>query len=305
MNLWSLITKLIISLGLTTTNIHYLPLINIGEDNKVIIEQQVLKNYNSYPNKKSNDSLGVKIGSTSALVRDVKTKAILWQKNAQEVRSLASITKLMTALVFLDTNPDWSVLITMSKVDEINGGTAHVLRGETVKVIDLFNIALIASDNNALNALVRSTGLDSEEYLDLMNKKAEELNLENTKFRDFTGLNNDNKSTALEISILALEAFSKEEIREVTKKKTYSFFNYNGKYYKVFSTNKLLNSYLNIKAGKTGFTNAAGYCLVSEIENEEGQRILAVILNAQSNDHRFQDLKILAGWTLENYFWSN
>ena len=138
-----------------------------------------------------------------------------------------------------------------------------------------------------------------------MNKKAEELNLENTKFRDFTGLNNDNKSTALEISILALEAFSKEEIREVTKKKTYSFSNYNGKYYKVFSTNKLLNSYLNIKAGKTGFTNAAGYCLVSEIENEEGQRILAVILNAQSNDHRFQDLKILAGWTLENYFWSN
>ena len=56
---------------------------------------------------------------------------------------------------------------------------------------------------------------------------------------------------------------------------------------------------------KTGSTEAAGYCLVSEIENEYGHKILIVILNAESDDHRFQDLKILAGWTLENYFWSN
>ena len=193
----------------------------------------------------------------------------------------------------------------MISADEVNGGTAHVLRGETVTINNLFNIALIASDNNAMNALVRSTGLNSEEYLNLMNKKAEELNLKNTIFKDFTGLNDDNKSTAFEISELALAAFSKEEIREATKKKIYSFTNYNGKYYKVYSTNKLLTSYLNVVAGKTGFTNAAGYCLVSEIENDQGHSILTVILNAQSNDHRFQDLKILSGWALENYFWSN
>ncbi len=306
MNLWSLVTKLIISLGLVTTNVHYIPSINLVEDNsQVIIEQQVLENFKNYPNKKDNKSLGVKIGSTSAIVMDVNTKAILWQKNAHEVRSLASITKLMTALVFLDTNPQWSNLVTMNRSDERNGGTAHILRGKKVRVKDLFNVSLIASDNNAINALVRSTGIASEDYLDLMNNKAKELNLENTNFVDFTGLNDKNKSTAFDILKLSQEAFTKEEIVEVTKKKIYSFYDDTGKYYKILSTNKLLNSYLNVIAGKTGFTNAAGYCLVSEIENEYGHKILIVILNAESDDHRFQDLKILAGWILENYFWSD
>lgn len=303
MNLWSIVTKIILSLGLATANVHYIPTINIVDDN-VVIEQNIVNNSNTYLNKIDNKSLGVKIGSTSAIVMDMNTDTILWQKNADKVRSLASITKLMTALVFLDTNPNWYNLVTMNIKDEVNGGAARILRGETAKVIDLFNIALIASDNNTMNALVRSTGIEKEEYLDLMNNKAKELNLSNTKFVDFTGLSDNNKSTAFDISRLAKEAFGKEEISNVTKKSIYSFNTIDGKYHKIFSTNRLLNSYLDIEAGKTGFTNAAGYCLVSEISNN-GNNILTVVLNAESNDHRFQDLKILSGWVLQNYFWSN
>ncbi len=306
MNLWSFVTKLVLSLGLVTTNISYIPIINMLDDNsEVIIEKQVLNNYNIFPNKKDNKSLGVKINSTSAAVMDLNTNVILWKKNIKEIRSLASITKLMTALVFLDTNFNWDTLITMKINDEVNGGTTHILRGETVMVKDLFNVALISSDNNAINALVRSTGIDKEEYVYLMNKKAKELNLEDTNFTDFTGLSDNNKSTAFDILKLSKEAFSKEEIRNTTKKKIYNFRNYNGKFYEVFSTNKLLDSYLNVIAGKTGFTNAAGYCLVSEIEGNNGNNILTVVLNAESNSHRFQDLKILSGWVLENYFWSS
>lgn len=308
MNLWALITSMILSLGLTATPVYRLPVVEIvteGDQTKAILGQQVQTEKNTLlPHKIDNQSLGVKISAPSAAIMDRNTGTILWQKNANQVRSLASITKLMTALVFLDHNPGWEESVTMIQEDETNGNSANVLRGEVVKVRDLFYLSLVASDNNATNALVRSTGVARDEFIDLMNQKAKELGLVNTSFRDATGLSDANQSTALEILSLAKTAFAYGDIREVTSRQTYSFRTVGGRLDKVYSTNKLLYSYLDVAAGKTGHITAAGYCLVSEIIGDQNQAIIGVVLGSATNADRFYDLKILSAWTLNNFVWS-
>ncbi len=303
MNLWFLISSIVTSLGLTLSPISHVPLISFN-DNQVTLQDRVINNVEILPQKINNNSWGVDIQAKSAGVIDKKTGLILWQKNAEEQRSLASITKLMTALVFLENNPGWNTSITMIKKDEVNGGNVNILRGETVKVKNLFYTSLIASDNNATNALVRSTGLEKNQFISLMNKKARELGLENTSFVGVTGLNNNNISTALDILKLARKAFSNEDIKEVTSHRVYSFYTSEGKFKKVYSTNKLLDSYLNIQAGKTGYITASGYCLVSEVLGNTNEDIITVVLGSDTHDGRFYDLKVLSAWILDNFNWS-
>ncbi len=306
MNLWLLISSIILTFNLTSAPVQHLPIIELVEEDNYQYVRLHDKTYPSgnLPYKKNNNSLGVHITADAAAVMDVDSGAILWQKNADQVRSLASITKLMTALVFLENNPGWDTQITLEKKDEANSNAPNILRGEVVTVKDLFYTSLIASDNNTANALVRSTGLDRNEFVDLMNKKAEDLDLQNTKFKDVTGLNQDNKSTALEILKLAKVAFAEPDIVQATAKKNHSFQAVTGKHHKIFSTNNLLNSYLDVVAGKTGFIFESGYCLVSEIKNDTGDNIISVVLGSETNLDRFQDLKILSAWVLDNFVWS-
>lgn len=302
--MWEIIAKVFLGLNLLTVPVNYLPTINVQEDNTVNLVKQTVVSVGKTPHKIDSDSYGVNLSAVSAIVMDKNTGAILWQKNADEVRSIASITKLMTGLVFLEHNPGWSELVTMVTEDEAHGDAPEILRGEQVTVKNLFYTALIASDNNAIQALVRSTGLSKERFVALMNTKAQELKLTNTKFVDVTGLAEGNQSTAREVLSLAKIAFSQEDIIKAAQLPEYNFTATSGKAHRVFSTNRLFNSYLNIKAGKTGYIEAAGYCVVSEVADKDNNRIIGVVLGSDSNDNRFKDLKILTGWILENFNWS-
>lgn len=303
MNLWFLISSIITSLGLTLSPVSHVPLITFNNDH-INLQDRVINNVEILPQKINNNSWGVDIKAESAAVIDKKTGLVLWQKNAEEQRSLASITKLMTALVFLENNPGWNTYITMLKKDEVNGGNVNILRGETIKVKDLFYTSLIASDNNATNALVRSTGLEKNQFISLMNKKARELDLDNTSFVGVTGLNDNNISTALDILKLARKAFFNKDIKKVTSYRVYSFHTSQGKFKKVYSTNQLLDSYLNIQAGKTGYITASGFCLVSEVLGDINEDIITVVLGSDTHDGRFYDLKVLSAWILDNFSWS-
>lgn len=308
MNLWLIVSTLILTLGLNASPLYHLPQISVVEDagqHKALIEGQDLKETESkLPHKIDNESMGVKISAQSAAVLDWDSESVLWQKNAHEQRSIASITKLMTALVFLDYNPGWNKEIVMTIDDEVGGVSPTLMRGERATVEDLFYIALTASDNNAISALVRSTGLSKESFVERMNQKAANLGLENTNFVGVTGLKDNNKSTALEVLKLAKAAFSNRYIKDATSRKVYNFVDLDGKAHQAMSTNRLLDSYLSVEAGKTGHITASGFCLVSEISGENGQKIIGVVLGSVSNDHRFQDLKILSAWVLENFSWS-
>lgn len=308
MNLWLIMSTIILTLSLNTSHFYHLPKISVVEDNggykAQITGQSLEKKDAKLPHKLDNGSMGVKIGAKASAVMDWDSETLLWQQNAEEQRSIASISKLMTTLVFLENNPGWQTEVTMIPEDEIGGVAPNILRGERVTVENLFYVSLTASDNNAVRALVRSTGLGTEKFVAEMNKKAKDLGLDNTVFVEVTGLNEANKSTASEVLKLAKTAFSNKYIKDATSHATYSFLDLDDKAHKVFSTNRLLDSYLDVEAGKTGYITASGYCLVSEISGENGQKIIGVVLGSESNDYRFQDLKILSGWTLDNFIWS-
>lgn len=308
MNLWLLVSTIIITFGLTASHSYQLPLVSIFEDaNGPRAALQIVEmddEHNVLPHKINSHSLGVKISALSAAVMDKDTGLILWQKNANQKRSIASITKLMTALVFLDNNPGWDEEIIMTKEDEVNGGTNHILRDEKVTTHNLFYTSLIASDNNATMALARSTGLTKEEFIKQMNIKAKQLNLFNTNFVDMTGLEDGSQSTALDVLKLAQAAFANTAIKDAVSRSVYNFQSSDGEDHKIVSTNKLFNSFLEIEAGKTGFTNASGYCLVAEISGENNHNIISVVLGSDTHDGRFQELKILSAWIFENFIWS-
>jgi D-alanyl-D-alanine carboxypeptidase len=124
----------------------------------------------------------------SALVLEKRTGNVVFEKSAGEVRPIASLTKLMTALVFLEYNPGWDKIVTLEKTDFVGGATLWLKKGDKVRVKDLFYAMLAGSKNNAAEALVRSTGLKREKFIELMNEKAQNWSLSNTIFYDTTGL---------------------------------------------------------------------------------------------------------------------
>ncbi|MCX6785733.1 MAG: serine hydrolase [Candidatus Komeilibacteria bacterium] len=256
------------------------------------------------PYRLNNSSLGMKITAQAAMVVDKNTDLVLWQKNSTAPRVPASITKLLTALVFLDHNPGWAKPITVTAGDYRQGGRTYIYAGEQISLTDLFNIALVASANSATVALARATGLSAAEFTAAMNAKAAELGMNDSTFTEPTGLDPQNVSTAADIIKLARAAFARPEIRQATVSEEYNLkvLN-NGRTYTFKNTDKLLAGYLDIQAGKTGYLDEAGYCLVSEVLNSGGHGALISVLGSATDADRFQDLKALAQWAFDNYRW--
>lgn len=256
------------------------------------------------------ESLGLQVTAKSAIVVDAASGKVLFNKDLDTKTPIASITKLMTALVFLDYNPGWNTVVTLEERDERVGATPRIYRGETVTVKDLFYSSLVSSDNNSTIALVRTSGLSESEFVQKMNEKALSLDLDNTDFVDATGLDSGNKSTALDISRLVYYALRSEEISHATTRPAYQFtVANNNKRRTVYTTDRLLESYIhekyNIRGGKTGFTNEAGSCLGVSVEGEQGQEIIVVVLGSQDNQYRFHEVKGLTQWAFDNYNWSD
>lgn len=257
------------------------------------------------------DSLGVDVSAQSVLVVDEKTSKVLYDKNPQEERSIASITKLMTALVFLDYNPGWDSQVKISELDYRDGSIKYLISGEVVSVYDLFHASLISSSNEATVALARSTGLSHDDFVKKMNEKAKQLGMNNTSFFDVTGLNNANKSTAVDIIILAQVAFSNNYINQVTGTESYTInvIN-NGLIRNIKSTDKILNQEFGlgdqnykVENGKTGYLEVAGYNFVSRVSDNSNRKILVVVLGSSTTYSRFTDTKSLAYWVFNNYNW--
>lgn len=238
----------------------------------------------------------------SLFVYDLESEFELLNNKGDLVRPIASLTKLMTALVFLDTQIDWQSLYTITREDSVSGGRLNLFLGDTVTIEQLFKTALIASDNGASLALVRSTGISQEEFVKRMNDKAQEFGLLNTYFADVTGLSNDNVSNAQEIAYLAKYAFQREEIREALSSVQYNYTSVEGREKMISSTLDLLRydgDDLKYLVGKTGYTNEAGYCLVSIFSQAENQ-LITVVLGAIERPDRNTISLDLARWHYNN-----
>jgi serine-type D-Ala-D-Ala endopeptidase (penicillin-binding protein 7) len=237
------------------------------------------------------------VRAAAAIIYDPVTNQILWEENGLSQRSIASITKVMTATVFLENNPDLAQLVTVDRSDVFRASTTHLRRNDKLSAGDLLHLVLIASDNAAARALARVSPYGLDGFIRRMNDKAAELGLESTHYADPSGLLNENVSSAYDMARLITHASQDERISSIMRTTEYTVFT--GKRSISFrSTNHLLRrGDVDVRAGKTGFITKAGYCLATVLRlPQTGQDVAVVVFGARSNAGRFMESRNLMNW---------
>lgn len=237
------------------------------------------------------------VRAAAAIIYDPETNQVLWEENSQDQRSIASITKMMTATVFLENNPDLAQPVTVARGDVYQASTTHLRLNDHVTADDLLHLLLIASDNAAARALARISPYGSDGFVARMNEKAAELGLQNTHYADPSGLLSDNVSSAYDMARLITHISGDERIASIMRTPEYTV--YSGKRAIAFhSTNHLLGRPdVDVRAGKTGFISKAGYCLATLLRlPQSDQQVAVVVLGARSNAGRFLETQNLFTW---------
>jgi len=237
------------------------------------------------------------VRAAAAIIYDPETNQVLWESNAQSQRSIASITKVMTATVFFENDPDLTQPVTIARSDVFQASTTHLHANDKVTTDDLLHLLLIASDNAAARALARVSPFGSEGFIRRMNEKSAELGLESTHYADPSGLLSENVSSAYDMARLITNASQDERISSIMRLNEYTVFS--GKRPITFrSTNHLLRrGDVDVRAGKTGFISKAGYCLATVLRlPQSGQSVAVVVFGARSNAGRFMESRNLLNW---------
>jgi len=260
------------------------------------------------PIKKNADAYGMEVTAKAAVVIDVASGEPLFRKNADMVYPVASLTKLLTAMTFLDTKPNLQEEVEILPEDDPHEGKSVFAIHERLSKQDVLRSLLVGSVNASANALARSTG-SREAFIRAMNEKARALGMTRATFTDPVGLGADNQASAEEIALALRAALSYPEIREASAREEIEIKGrVNGRMYQVKTTNLLLKSFLNkdpyhVVAGKTGSLPEAGFCLAQATRDEAGHEVIAVVLGSENHFVRFQDAKALTAWAFMNFEW--
>src|SRR5262245_19206767 len=188
-----------------------------------------------------NGELVPDIRAAAAIILNPATGQVLWQENAQDKRSIASITKVMTTVVFLEDNPDLSREVTVERGDVFAASTTYLRSNDRLTLDQVLHLVLIASDNAAARILARVSHGGTASFVERMNEKAVELGLESTSFADPSGLNPNNISSAYDLSRLISFAAADERIAPIMRTAQY-IVSTNRRSIAIHSTNRLLLS---------------------------------------------------------------
>jgi serine-type D-Ala-D-Ala endopeptidase (penicillin-binding protein 7) len=237
------------------------------------------------------------VRAEAAIIYDSTTGHVLWESNSQNERSIASITKVMTAVVFLEDSPNLSEEVVLQPSDVRAASTTYLRSRYRVTKGDLLHLTLMASDNAAARALARVSSYGSEAFIERMNTKAAELGLESTRYADPSGLLAANVSSAFDMAKLISYVSGDERIASVMRKQTYTV-TAGRRVINIHSTNQLvMNGDVDVQAGKTGFISKAGYCLATLLRLPQGgPQVAVVVLGAKSNAGRFWETRHLFNW---------
>lgn len=245
------------------------------------------------------------LAAASAIALDRDSNAVLFEKNKDTHAAIGSTTKMMTAIVVLESGVRLDEVVTVSDAAAHTGGsTMGAQSGDQFTVKDLLYGLLIPSGNDAATALAEyTTSGHVDQFVALMNKKARELGLHHTHFANPTGLDQDgNYSSVYDLAQLMdyalnnpffLKAFSVQEYQAyvLNKPETRSFK----------ATDKLIGTRPDIIGGKTGFTYQAGYCFIG-VSQRNNHQLITVVLNAKD---RFGETEQIIDWVFDHYKWSN
>ncbi|HPN14730.1 MAG TPA: hypothetical protein PLF71_01245 [bacterium] len=270
---------------------------------------EVKKTFVAPPVKKNNKNIGPKTTGKSVFVADVASGGVLFGQAQHDVLPIASLTKLMTALVVLESEAGLEGDLTFSNFDFDRQSKNVFLAGDVISKKDAMRALLIGSVNSSASALAGSTGLSRQEFVERMNQKAKELNLPSLYFVEPTGLDPGNKGSAADVAALITIVLRREEIRDILDDPSADIKTADGRQYIIKSTNLLLPTYLNktpykITGAKTGSLPEAGFCMAQVTRNADGNEVVAVLLGSDNHFSRYNDIKALTGWAFESFTWS-
>jgi D-alanyl-D-alanine carboxypeptidase len=262
-----------------------------------------LLNVSSIPSKRLRDTEPI-IEAKSALLMDLDTGILLYKKNPYEPMPMASLTKIMTAALILESHSlDEVVTIEddYGKYKEL-GVRIWLHQYEKITVENLLTALLVRSAGDAAMALAQYHSGSVEDFVEEMNKKAKELNLNFTSFANPIGLDDDQQySNAFELAILTKYALHNKDFRRIIRLPRAIITSTDGQIKHAFEgTNYLLNSYLDIRGVKTGTTDAAGESLINLARYSNQKEVISVIMDSPE---RFQESKRLIDWGGRNFTW--
>ena len=236
----------------------------------------------------------VSLGSQSVLVIEDGTGKVLLEKNSDRVASIASLTKLMTAMVVLDARQDMNELIEIEQedVDIIKHSTSRVPVGAKITRADVLQLALMSSDNRAAHSLGRTFPGGPVRFKAAVRAKIAALGMTQTVIEEPTGLSPNNRSTATDLVKMATAASAYADIRRITTD-TKDIINIKGRKVEYHNTNRLVGAKgWDVGLSKTGYTEEAGRCLAMRMMN--GKRpITVVLLDADGSANRLRDAALI------------
>lgn len=240
---------------------------------------------------------------------DVKMKAgvlmtgdgrVLWARNPSGHRSIASITKIMTAVVAMERGNLSDKVTIPSQARRVGESTSYLEAGDELTLSELLEALLVKSGNDAAFAIAIHIAGSEEAFVKLMNEKAAELGLSDTRYTNAHGLDHgDQYSSAADMGVLARYAMMKPEFRRIVGQKNASIRTV-GRAMPVENTNLLLGNYEGANGVKTGWTGKAGYCVVDSAKRGDVE-LYAVVLGTSSELQRFRDARELLDWGFAHY----
>ena len=222
----------------------------------------------------------------SAILMDMDSKRILYGKDINYTQSVASISKIMTAISVIENTDIDKEIVVGDEVLKSYGSGIYVKKGERLKIKDLLYGLMMRSGNDAALVLAYNTSGSLEKFVDLMNKNAIKIGMKNTVFKNPSGLDQEdggNISSSYDMALLMSYAMKNKDFRKIVSKKKY-FLKTNMNVYKWTNKHKLLYSYKYMTGGKTGFTKIAKRTLVSTA-SKDGLNLVAVTIN-DGNDFK-------------------
>lgn len=249
------------------------------------------------------------ITGISSLLFDITNQKVLYADNIYERIYPASLTKVLTALVVLEES-DLTDVVTVSynasHIQEVGAKLCGLKEGDKIVLGDLLTALLVYSGNDAGIAIAEHVAGSEEEFSKRMNEKAASIGAVDTHFTNAHGLHNENHyTTAYDLYLIFNELLQHDEAKEMITQSSFTMkykdAEGNEKESVFYNTNKYLKGEviapegITVEGGKTGTTNAAGYCLELLVEDEKGSNYIALILKADNTDHLYRQMNHLIG----------
>lgn len=250
------------------------------------------------------------VRSRAVIVMNEKNGEVVWEHESDKVLPLASLTKLIAIKVFLETRPTLNAQVAYSKQDELynheycepwESAKINLREGETVTVENLIYAALVGSANNAVESLVRASGLSRGDFVKKMNETVKNWGASNTRFFEPTGLSPENVTTAYDYAIITKEVFANPIIEKASIASKYSFTTINtGRTLRFSNTNNFIrnnffasNNHLKVTGSKTGYLHESLHCLVTRVTGPNQEKIIVVSLGADTKEKSLETVKEL------------